>query len=204
MFDNNKQVASSIISLTGQFITSETVKTTWNRSNPNYSIKTARNSSVVQEETNISKKIKSTKRIFDFVKGDTKKAINKAKNIRNDTLKKVNQAEEILEAAKEDLETKVIIAAKKFKQLESAPEKKYLRKQTEQAIQDAEKAKKNFDNKKSEVTKKRLQLQQYEEKLEAVTQMQKTRIKVAKMACKRAQMEQEKTIQHREYLVPLY
>ncbi|MGD1912779.1 MAG: hypothetical protein ACFB2X_18605 [Rivularia sp. (in: cyanobacteria)] len=187
MSDQNKKVVSDIVTLTGTFVKPETAQATGIPSN--YSIETTRKLSATQQLLNASNKIKATKKVFDFVKGDTKKAINKAKNIRNDALKKFNQAEEILKGAKEDWEIKVIIAAKKFKEVESKPEKKYLRKQTEQAIQDVEKAKKNFENKRYEANKKRIQLQECQEKLEAIIRVQKSRMKAAKMACKRAQME---------------
>ncbi|MEM9924609.1 MAG: hypothetical protein AAF915_12800 [Cyanobacteria bacterium P01_D01_bin.50] len=187
MSDQNKKAVSDIITLTGAFVKPETAQATEIPSNS--SIETTPKLSTTQQLLDASNKIKATKKVFDFVKGDTKKAINKARNIRNDALKKAYQAEEILKGAKEDWETKVIIAAKKFKEVESKPEKKYLIKQTEQAIIDVEKAKENFENKRYEANQKKINFQQSQEKLEVIIRIQKSRIKAAKMACKRAQME---------------
>ncbi|MEO1375150.1 MAG: hypothetical protein AAFW70_12680 [Cyanobacteria bacterium J06635_10] len=187
MSDQNKKVVSDIVTLTATLVNPETAQATGIPSNSSH--ETTRKLSATQQLLDASNKIKATKKVFDFVKGDTIKAINKARNIRNDALKKAYQAEEVLKGAKEDWETKVIIAAKKFKETESKPEKKYLIKQTEKAIQDVEKAKENFKNKRCEANKKRIQLQQCEENLAAIIRIQKGRMKAAKMACKRAQMD---------------
>lgn len=187
MLDQNKKVVSDFAPLNGAFVASQTAQATGNPSNS--STKTTPKLSATQRLLDASNKVKATKKVFDFVKGDTIKAINKAKNIRNDALKKVDYAEEIVKAAKEDWETKVITAAKKLKEVESKPEKKYLLKQIKKAIQDVENAKKNFENKKYEATQKRLQLQQCEENLETIIRVQKSRMKAAKISCKRALME---------------
>ncbi|MEO1376345.1 MAG: hypothetical protein AAFW70_18975, partial [Cyanobacteria bacterium J06635_10] len=140
-------------------------------------------------------KVKATKKVLEFVKADAQKAINKAKNIRNNAQRKVNQAEEIAEAAKEDWQTKVITAIKKVKNLETKPDNTYLKTQADQAIEDVENAKENFETKNSEAAKKRLLLQQYEENLEAVIQEQSIKLENAEMAYKQAQIDQQKAIQ---------
>jgi hypothetical protein len=195
MFDNNKKVVSGIVALTGTFAAPETAQATWNRSNSNCMVKITRKSSAAEEAAEALNKVRVTKKDLDNIKREARKAINKAKNLRNDALKKVNQTEEIVEAAKEDWETKVITAAKKIKYLESKPEKRYFIKQAEQAQQDAENAKENFENKKFEASVKRRKFQEYEEKLEALTQEQNSKIEAAEMAYKQAQIEQQKLIQ---------
>ncbi len=198
MLDNNKKVVSGIVALTGAFVTPETAQATWNRPNSNSLIKTTRELSAVKEAAEALNRVKATKKAFEHVKRDAKKEINKAKNIRNDALRKVNQAEEIVEAAKEDWETKVIIADKKANKLESKLDKigyiTQAEQQVEQAIQEAENAKENFENKTSEAVKKRLLLQQYEENLEAVIQEKNTQIEAAEMAYKQAQTQQQQVI----------
>lgn len=195
MFDNNKKVVSGIVALTGTLVTPETAQATWNRSDLRCLIKTNRKSSGEEETANALNKVKSTKKAFDNVKTEAEKAINKAKNIKHDALIKVNQAEEILKATKEDWETKVITATKKIQELESNPEKIYLTKQVHQAKQNADKARENFENKKSQAAKKRLQFQQCQQKLEAISQEENNKIEAAEIAYKQAQIEQQKVIQ---------
>lgn len=137
-----------------------------------------------QQAADVLKRVKAAKRIFAFVKIDVERAINKAKNFRNDASTKLYQAEDIAEAAKEDWKIKVIIASKKLRELQSNPEKKYLIKQLQQAKENAKQAKVNFENKKAEVAKKRLHLEQCQENLETAIKMQESRIKAAKTACK--------------------
>ncbi|MGD1911006.1 MAG: hypothetical protein ACFB2X_09175 [Rivularia sp. (in: cyanobacteria)] len=196
MFDNNKKVVSDVVALTGALMTPETAQATWNRANSNHVVQEAnRKLSIAQQAATVSNKVKVTKNAFDNVKRQARKAINKATNMRNDLLKKVNQAEEIAEAAKEDWQTKVITAIKKVKNIEPKAENIHIRTQADQAIEDVENAKENFENKKSEAAKKRLQLEQYEEKLEAVIQEQNSKIEAAEMAYKQAQIDQQKAIQ---------
>jgi hypothetical protein len=194
MFDNKKTVVSGIVALSGTFVTPDTAQASLNRSKLNLLIKTTQNSAAAKQAADSLNKVKATKKVLDFVKKDAEKAINKAKNLRNDALKKVNQAEEIAEAAKEDWNIKLVIAVKKLKQIESNPEKKYFIKQVFKAKEDAEQAKVNFENKKSEVEKKRLHLQECEENLSAVIEMQNNRIQSAELACKIAQAQQQKAI----------
>lgn len=194
MYSNKKQVVSNIVALGGAFVTPQTAQAALNSSNLNVLVKTTRKSAAAQQAADVLNKVKATKKVLDFVKRDAQKAINKAKNIRNDALRKLNQAEEIAEGAKEDWNIKVIIAAKKSQELESKPEKRYLIKQVEQAKQDVEEARENFENKKSEVAKKRLYLQKCQGNLQTVIQMQNSRIQTAEMACKTAQIEQQKAI----------
>lgn len=198
MIDNNKKVVSDIVALTGTFAAPETAQATWNRSNSNSLIKTTRKSSEAEEAAEALNKVRVTKKDLDNVKREAKKAINKAKNLRNDALKKLRQTEEVVEAIKEDWETKVIIAAKKIKEVESKPEKIYFIKQAEQAKQDAETARDNFENKKCEAYLKTRKLEEYEDKLQAVIQEQKSQIEAAEMAYKQAQYEQQKMIQRAE------
>ena len=136
MADKNKKVVSDIAALTGGVVAPETVQATWNRSYSSTLIETIRNSSADEAE-DILTKAKTTKKAFERVQKDAKKAINKAKTIRNEALKKVNQAKEIVEGAKEDWVTKVITANKKVKEIENQPEKKYLLRQVKQAKQHA-------------------------------------------------------------------
>lgn len=194
MFDNQKTVVSGIVALSGTFITPETAQAGLNRSNLNFLVKTTRNFAATQQAADSLNKVKATKKVLDFVNRDAEKAINKAKNLRNGALKKVNQAEEVAEAAKEDWNIKLVIAVKKLKQIESNPEKKYFIKQVFQAKEDAEKAKENFEIKKSELEKKRLHFQECEESLQAVIEKQNNRIQRAELACKIAQVEQQKAI----------
>lgn len=196
MLDNKQKVVSNIVALSGTFVTPQTAQAALNRSNVNFLVKTTQKSAAAKQAADAFNKVKATKKVLDFVKRDVQKAINKAKNIRNDALRKVNQAEEIAEGAKEDWKIKVIIVAKKNQELESKPEKRYLIQQVEQAKQDADKARENFENKKSEVAKKRFHLQECEENIVAVIQMQNSRIQTAEMACKLAQMEQQKAISY--------
>ncbi|MGB3758445.1 MAG: hypothetical protein WBA07_19045, partial [Rivularia sp. (in: cyanobacteria)] len=178
----------------GTFVTPDTAQASLNRSKLNLLIKTTQNSTAAKQAEDSLNKVKVSKKNLDFVKADVVKAINKAKNIRNDALKKANQAEELAEATKEDWNTKLIIAVKKLQQVENNLEKTYLIKQVLQAKEDAEKAKENFEMKKLEVAKKRLYLEECEDNLEAAIEMQNNRIKSAEMACKIAQIEQQKAI----------
>lgn len=193
MFDNKEKVVSGIVALSGTFVTPQTAQTSVNRSKLNFLIKTTQDS-VATTQAADSSKVKGTKKVLDFVKADAQKAINKAKNIRNGALKKVNQAEEVAEAAKEDWNIKLVIAVKKLQQLQDNPEKQYLIQQVLQGKEDAEKAKENFDNKKAEVARRRLYLEECSQELEAVIEMQDNRIKDVKMACNIAQLEQQKAI----------
>lgn len=194
MFDNKKKVVSGIVAFSGTFVTPETAQASVNRSKLSFLAKNTQNSAATRQTVDSLSKIKATKKVVDFVKADAKKATNKAKNIRNEALKKVNQAEEIAEAAKEDWNIKLVIAVKKLQQLESKPDKKYFVEQVMQAKEDAEKAKENFDMKKAEVTKRRLHLQECENNLEAATEMHESRIKAAEKAYKIAQIEQQQAI----------
>ncbi|MGB3638918.1 MAG: hypothetical protein WBA39_15280 [Rivularia sp. (in: cyanobacteria)] len=194
MFDNKKTVVSGIVALSGTFITPDTAQASLNRSKLNLLMKTTQNSTAAKQAADSLNKVKASKKNLDFVKADVVKAINKAKNIRNDALKKVNQAEELAEAAKEDWNTKLIIAVKKLQQVENNLGKTYLIKHVMQAKENAEKAKENFEIKKLEVAKKRLYLKECEENLEAAIEMQNNRIQSAEMACKVAQVEQQKAI----------
>lgn len=194
MFDNKKTVVSGIVALSGTFVTPDTAQASLNRSKLNLLIKTTQNSTAAKQAADSLNKVKASKNNLDVVKVDVVKAINKAKNIRNDALKKVNQAEELAEAAKEDWNTKLIIAVKKLQQIEKNIEKKYLIKQVLQAKEYAEKAKENFEVKKIEVAKKRLYLQECEDNLETAIEMQNNRIQAAEMAYKIAQLEQQKAI----------
>lgn len=194
MFDNKKKVVSGIVAFSGTFVTPQTAQASFNRSNSNFLIKTTQRSTAARQATDSLDKVKSTKKVLDFVKGDALKAINKAKNIKNDALKKLYQAEEIAEAAKEDWNIKLVIAVKKLQQLESKPDKRYFVQQVMQAKDDAEKAKENFDIKKSEVAKRRRYLQECEEKLETTIEIQDNRIKASEKACEIAQIEQQQAI----------
>lgn len=196
MFDNKKKVVSGLVAFSSAFVTPETTQAALNRSNLNYLVKANRKSTTVQQATNILNKVKSTKKNFEFVKKDVEKEINKARNIKNNASLKVNQAEEIAAAAKEDWNTKVIIENKKIQKLNKTPDNQYIQKQLKKAKQDVETAKENFRHKESEVTKKRLYLQQCQENLEVVKRKQINRLKVAKMACKIAQVEQQKVISY--------
>lgn len=193
MFDNKEKVVSGIVALSGTFVTPETAQASVNRSKLNFLIKTTQDSVATTQAASINK-VKGTKKVLDFVKADAQKAINKAKNIRNEALKKVNQAEEVAEAAKEDWNIKLVIAVKKLQQLQDNPEKQYLIQQVLQGKEDAEKAKENFDNKKAEVARKRLYLEECSQELETVIEMQDNRIKDVEMACNIAQLEQQKAI----------
>lgn len=193
MFDNKEKVVSGIVALSGTFVTPQTAQTSVNRSKLNFLIKTTQDSVATTQAASINK-VKGTKKVLDFVKADAQKAINKAKNIRNEALKKVNQAEEVAEAAKEDWNIKLVIAVKKLQQLQDNPEKQYLIQQVLQGKEDAEKAKENFDNKKAEVVRRRLYLEECSQELEAVIEMQNNRIKDVEMACEIAQDQQQKAI----------
>lgn len=193
MFDNKEKVVSGIVALSGTFVTPQTAQTSVNRSKLNFLIKTTQDSVATTQAASLNK-VKGTKKVLDFVKADAQKAINKAKNIRNGALKKVNQAEEVAEAAKEDWNIKLVIAVKKLQQLQDNPEKQYLIQQVLQGKEDAEKAKENFDNKKAEVVRRRLYLEECSQELEAVIEMQNNRIKDVEMACEIAQLEQQKAI----------
>lgn len=193
MFDNKEKVVSGIVALSGTFVTPETAQASVNRSKLNFLIKTTQDSVATTQAASINK-VKGTKKVLDFVKADAQKAINKAKNIRNEALKKVNQAEEVAEAAKEDWNIKLVIAVKKLQQLQDNPEKQYLIQQVLQGKEDAEKAKENFDNKKAEVVRRRLYLEECSQELEAVIEMQNNRIKDVEMACEIAQDQQQKAI----------
>ncbi len=194
MFDNKKTVVSGIVALSGTFVTPDTAQASLNRSKLNLLIKTTQSSTAAKKAADSLNKVKASKNNLDVVKVDVVKAINKAKNIKNDALKKVNQAEELAEAAKEDWNTKLIIAVKKLQQIENNIEKKYLIKQVLQAKEYAEKAKENFEVKKIEVAKKRLYLQECEDNLETAIEIQNNRIQAAEMAYKIAQLEQQKAI----------
>lgn len=193
MFDNKEKVVSGIVALSGTFVTPETAQASVNRSKLNFLIKTTQDSVATTQAASLNK-VKGTKKVLDFVKADAQKAINKAKNIRNEALKKVNQAEEVAEAAKEDWNIKLVIAVKKLQQLQDNPEKQYLIQQVLQGKEDAEKAKENFDNKKAEVVRRRLYLEECSQELEAVIEMQNNRIKDVEMACEIAQDQQQKAI----------
>ncbi|MBV6624589.1 MAG: hypothetical protein KI793_16910 [Rivularia sp. (in: Bacteria)] len=194
MLNNKKQVVSGIVALSGTFVTPETAQASLNRSNLNFLVKTTQKSAAARQASDALNKVKATKKVFDFVQKDVEKAINKAKNMRNDALKKVYQAEEIAKGAKEDWEITVIIAKKKISEAQQNPEKKYLLKQVKQAKKDADKALENFENKQSIVEQKKLQLQHSQENLVATIKMQDNRLQAAKMACKIAQIEQQKAI----------
>ncbi len=194
MFDNKKKVVSSVVALSGTFVTPQTAQATMNRSNVNFLMKTTQQSAATKQATDSLNKVKATKKVLDFIKTDAVKGINKAKNIRNEALKKVNQAEEIAEAAKEDWNIKLVIAVKKLHQLEANPEKQYLLQRVLQAKQDAETAKENFESKKAEVAKKRLHLQECSDNLEATIDMHNKRIQAAENACKIAQIKQQEAI----------
>ena len=196
MLDNKKKVVSGIVALSGTFVTPESTQATLNHSNLNVLVKNSKKAAATQQASDALNKVKATKKVLDFVKKDAQKSINKATNIRNNTLRKVNQAEEIAEAAKEDWSIKLVIAVKKLKELEKNPEKVYLLQQVLKAKEDAENAKENFEVKKSEVAKKRLELEQYEENLAAITEMQDNRIKAAQMGCRIAQIDQQKLISY--------
>ncbi len=195
MFDNNKTVVSNIVGLTDTLVKPEIAKASGKDANYNYQIEPTTKSFKAEELTDISHKLKACKKIFEFVKIDTRKSINKAKNLRNNALRKVYQAEEILEGAKEDWKTKVITANKKIKEFKSNSENTYLRNQAKQAIHHANQAKENIINKKSELTKRKLQLQKCEENLKFVKLVQRSRIQFAEIAYMRVEMEQQKTIQ---------
>lgn len=194
MFDNKKKVVSGVVALSGTFITPESAQATLNHSNLNVLVKNTQKAAATKQASDALNKVKATKKVLDVVQRDAQKAINKATNIRNNTLRKVSQAEEIVEAAKEDWSIKLVIAVKKLKELESQPQKTYLLQQVLKAKEDAEKAKDNLENKKSEVAKKRLELKQYEENLAAITEMQDNRVKAAQMGCRVAQIDQQKII----------
>ncbi|MGB6298545.1 MAG: hypothetical protein WBF90_20520, partial [Rivularia sp. (in: cyanobacteria)] len=179
MFDNKKKVVSGIVAFSGTFVTPDTAQASVNSSRLSFLIKKTQSSTVTRQAEDSLNKVKATKKILDLIKGDALKAINKAKNLRNEALKKVNQAEEIAEAAKEDWNIKLVITVKKLQQLESNPEKKYLIQQVLQGKEDAEKAKENFDNKKAEVARRRLYLEECQENLEAVIETQNQRIQSA-------------------------
>lgn len=196
MLDNKRKVVSGIAALSGTFVTPESAQATLNHSNLNVLVKNTQKAAATQQASDALNKVKATKKVLDFVKKDAQKSINKATNIRNNTLRKVNQAEEIAEAAKEDWSIKLVIAVKKLKELEKNPEKVYLLQQVLKAKEDAENAKENFEVKKSEVAKKRLELEQYEENLAAITEMQDNRIKAAQMGCRIAQIDQQKLISY--------
>ena len=194
MFDNKKKVVSGIVAFSGTFVTPGTAQASVNSSQLSFLIKKTQSSTVTRQAEDSLNKVKATKKILDLIKGDALKAINKATNIRNEALKKAKQAEEISEAAKEDWNIKLVITVKKLQQLESNPEKKYLIQQVLQGKEDAEKAKENFDDKKAEVARRRLYLEECEQNLEAVIETQDKRIQSAEMACKKAQIEQQNAI----------
>ena len=194
MFDETENVVSEMVASSGELMTSGTTKES-DSLNSNDEIKTSGKSSRAEQLTDLSHKLKSAKKIFDFVKIDTIKSINKARNLRKNALKKANQAEEILRVAKEDWETKVITATKKINEFKSNPGNLHLKKQANQAIENVNQAKENFKQKKNELTKKRNYLQKCEENLEFTKLVQKRRIKWAEIAYMRFEMEQQKTIQ---------
>ena len=194
MFDNKKKVVSGIVALSGTFVTPETAQASVNRSKLTFLVKASQHSAATKQAADSLNKVKATKKILDLMKADVQKAINKATNIRNEAFKKVNQAEEVAEAAKEDWNIKLVIAVKKLQQIEGNPEKTYLIQQVLQGKEDAEKAKENFDNKKAEVARRRLYLEECQENLETVIEMQDNRIRTAEMACKIAQIEQQNAI----------
>ncbi|AFY58914.1 hypothetical protein Riv7116_6587 [Rivularia sp. PCC 7116] len=194
MFENKKQVVSGIVALSGTFVTPDTAQASLNRSNLNFLVKTTQKSAAARQASDALNKVKATKKVFDFVKKDVEKAINKATNIRNDALKKVHQAEEIAKGAKEDWDIKMIIAKKKLKECQHNPEKKYLLKQLKQVKEDVEQAKQNFETKQSIVAQKKLQLQHSQETLAATIEMQDNRLQAAKKACEIAQTEQQNAI----------
>ncbi|MEO1185985.1 MAG: hypothetical protein AAFX46_15470, partial [Cyanobacteria bacterium J06636_27] len=140
MLDNKRKVVSGIAALSGTFVTPESAKATLNHSNLNVLVKNTQKAAATQQASDALNKVKATKKVLDFVKKDAQKSINKATNIRNNTLRKVNQAEEIAEAAKEDWSIKLVIAVKKLKELENNPEKVYLLQQVLKAKEDAENA----------------------------------------------------------------
>lgn len=194
MFDNKKKVVSGIVAFSGTFVTPDTAQASVNSSRLSFLIKKTQSSTVTRQAEDSLNKVKATKKILDLIQGDAVKAINKAKNIRNEALKKAKQAEEIAEAAKEDWNIKLVITVKKLQQLESNPEKKYLIQQVLQGKEDAEKAKENFDDKKAEVAKRRLYVKECQENLEAVIETQNQRIESAETAYKKAQIEQQNAI----------
>ena len=196
MFDNKKKVVSGVVALSGTFITPDSAQATLNHSNLNVLVKNTQKAAATQQASDALNKVKSTKKVLDFVQRDAKKSINKATNIRNNAFKKLKQAEEIAEAAKEDWSIKLVIAVKKLKELESQPEKTYLLQQVLKAKEDAEQAKEKLENKKSEVAKKRLEVEQYEENLAAIVEMQDDRVKSAQMGCRVAQINQQKLISY--------
>ncbi|MEM6402281.1 MAG: hypothetical protein AAF757_18985 [Cyanobacteria bacterium P01_D01_bin.116] len=196
MFDNKKKVVSGVVALSGTFVTPESAQATLNHSNLNVLVKNTQKAAATQQASDALNKVKSTKKVLDFVQRDAKKSINKATNIRNNAFKKLKQAEEIAEAAKEDWSIKLVIAVKKLKELESQPEKTYLLQQVLKAKEDAEQAKEKLENKKSEVAKKRLEVEQYEENLAAIVEMQDDRVKSAQMGCRVAQINQQKLISY--------
>ncbi|MEO1433184.1 MAG: hypothetical protein AAFV71_29800 [Cyanobacteria bacterium J06633_8] len=194
MFENKKQVVSGIVALSGTFITPETAQASLNRSNLNFLVKSTQKSAAARQASEVLNKVKATKKVFDFVKNDADKAINKAKNIRNDALKKAYQAEDIAQGAKEDWEIKVIIAKKKIREAQENPEKKYLIKQVKQAKIDADIALENFENKQSIVATNKLHLRDREENLAAIRKMHEHRLQAARKACEIAQIEQQNAI----------
>ena len=196
MFDNKKKVVSGVVALSGTFITPDSAQATLNHSNLNVLVKNTQKAAATQQASDALNKVKATKKVLDFVQRDAKKSINKATNIRNNAIKKLKQAEEIAEAAKEDWSIKLVIAVKKLKELESQPEKTYLLQQVLKAKEDAEQAKEKLENKKSEVAKKRLEVEQYEENLAAIVEMQDDRVKSAQMGCRVAQINQQKLISY--------
>lgn len=198
MLNNNNKFASSIVTLTDNPPTSETAKSTYNLAKSNQQIEATRKSLETQQLKDITRKLKAAKKIFDFVKSDTKTSINKAKIIRNNALKRVYQAEEVLQGAKEDWKTKVITANKKIQEFKSNPQKRYLREQVNKAIYNVKQAKENIQNKQVEVTKKRMQLKQLEHNLRLVKKIQESRIKFAELAYMQVEIEQQKAIQSTE------
>ena len=196
MFDNKKKVVSGVVALSGTFVTPDSAQATLNHSNLNVLVKNTQKAAATQQASDALNKVKATKKVLDFVQRDAKKSINKATNIRNNAFKKLKQAEEIAEAAKEDWSIKLVIAVKKLKELESQPEKTYLLQQVLKAKEDAEQAKEKLENKKSEVAKKRLEVEQYEENLAAIVEMQDDRVKSAQMGCRVAQINQQKLISY--------
>lgn len=194
MFENKNQVVSNFVGSSSTFAASETPQDTLNPSNLNFLVKTTRQPTAEQKITGLSKKVKSTRKIFAFVKGDVEKAINKATNLRNYALKKVHQAKDITLGAKEDWITKVITVRKKTQEYENDSQNKYLLKQLKQAKQDAIKARENLEAKKSDFAQKKLYLQECEANLQTVIKIQNSRIEAAKMACQIARRQEEKAI----------
>ena len=198
MVDNKKKVVSGVVAataLTGAFVAPETAQAADNNA-PN-----SNQQQTTQEESSANlatQKVNSAKTVLNDVQAKAKRAINRAENLKKNAQTKVDQYESRVEQAKEDWDTKVITAARKTEEAEKETNENkriILTNQANTAKINAEKARENYENRKTELGGRQQKLEQKEINLLNVQTEQNKLIEVAQADYDKALMQQQRVIQ---------